>query len=158
MFFVEKGADALLHLTVQPLGDGFTAAQCFPNGCGADGVQRRVDESRARRQRGGVDGRVGARVDDEGITLYDFLPMLPPIEAGPVVASYYEVETSVGVQSGECRKGLKGVRGAWQVVLEVADMDVRVVAGGYPGQLKAQVVGPEVVGKFKWVVRRDYEP
>ena len=44
------------------------------------------------------------------------------------------------------------------MVLEVADMDVRVVAGGYPGQLKAQVVGPEVLGKFKWVVRRDHEP
>lgn len=109
MFFVEKGADALLHLVVQPLGDGFTAAQRFPDSRGADGVQRCVDESRARRQRGGVDGRVGARVDDEGIALYDFLPVLPPIEAGPVVASYYEVELSVGVLSGEYREGLKGV-------------------------------------------------
>lgn len=121
-------------------------------------MQRCVDESRARRKRSGVDRCIGARVDDEGITLYDFLPMLPPIEAGPVVASYYEVETSVGVQSGECRECLEGVRRARQVILEVADMDVRMVAGGYPGQLKAQVVGPEVLGMFKWVVRRDHEP
>ena len=72
-------------------------------------MQRCVDESRARRKRSGVDRCIGTRVDDEGITLYDFIPMLPPIEAGPIVASYYEVETSGGVQSGECRKGLKGV-------------------------------------------------
>lgn len=44
------------------------------------------------------------------------------------------------------------------MILEVADMDVRMVAGGYPGQFKAQVVGPEVLGMFKWVVRRDHEP
>lgn len=153
--FQQQVVDVAWHKVV----DGKMLVDALAYVRAADGVESGIDQVHVFWQVGFVNGEAAAWVDQHFVVGEDVFGISPAVERQPVVSANDEHKLAFGKIEGEILECVPHVRRLGEMELVVGGYESRTVMERLAGELKAQLVGKEVVGRgFKGIEGADNKP